>query len=188
MLSRLGMGLGVMFYCLMLVHCAEDNESETINLDNQPSPAARLADDVGGVAGTEDIQTDSTLEETIPDSEEPCSPDCEDKLCGQDGCGALCGVCDEGFACTPEFTCEEYCEPQAGNTCVGNDVYWVDGCGEQQELKETCSTGTYCSDGACFPCTPIPDLTCEAGERVQLDSCDNMIDNLGACEEGLVPE
>ena len=36
-----------------------------------------------------------------------CLPDCAGKECGDDGCGASCGACDEGFSC------------QAGNcTCV----------------------------------------------------------------------
>jgi hypothetical protein len=29
-----------------------------------------------------------------------CTPSCGGKSCGDDGCGSVCGTCDEGLACT----------------------------------------------------------------------------------------
>lgn len=35
-----------------------------------------------------------------------CVPDCEDRVCGTDGCGGTCGACDSGHVCVEEETCE----------------------------------------------------------------------------------
>lgn len=35
-----------------------------------------------------------------------CLPDCQDRDCGDDGCGGSCGDCDQGFQCTDDGQCE----------------------------------------------------------------------------------
>ncbi len=45
-----------------------------------------------------------------------CVPQCEDKECGDDGCGETCGQCPDGFECTEEFKCADKTS-QDGNTC-----------------------------------------------------------------------
>jgi hypothetical protein len=43
------------------------------------------------------------------------------------------------------------CTPQDHQTCIGNEVHWVDSCGRQGELIETCAGG--CSGDECLaPC------------------------------------
>jgi hypothetical protein len=36
----------------------------------------------------------------------PCSPDCKDKVCGDDGCSGSCGTCPEGTKCNESGKCE----------------------------------------------------------------------------------
>lgn len=75
----------------------------------------------------------------------PCEPQCEDKDCGDDGCGGLCGECtgpqdecQDGLC-----TCLPHCE---GKECGG------DGCGA--DCGE-CADGNSCNeDGLCQPQDP----------------------------------
>jgi hypothetical protein len=66
---------------------------------------------VDGSAGLSNFAGDYTL--TI---EKACVPQCEDKECGDDGCGEPCGTCPDGFECSEEFTCVDKTN-QDGNTC-----------------------------------------------------------------------
>ena len=34
-----------------------------------------------------------------------CTPSCDDKQCGDDGCGNQCGVCDAGSVCDGSSSC-----------------------------------------------------------------------------------
>jgi len=45
----------------------------------------------------------------------PCTPECENRECGSDGCGLTCGTCEEGLVCD-EPTGQ--CEAQPGNACT----------------------------------------------------------------------
>lgn len=49
--------------------------------------------------------------------DEACSPICEDKECGDDGCGDTCGDCPGGFECTTDGQCVDLTLTQ-GNSCV----------------------------------------------------------------------
>ena len=152
-------------------------ESPPIDADSSESPDDALSD--GSSPG-----------DVVGEDSGPCIPDCEGKFCGDDGCGVLCGICDEGFACTEDAQCEEVCEPQVSTTCVGNATYWVNGCGIADVLKEQCSTGTQCQDGICLPCTPQAETICEEQSIVWVDSCGNpgeVIEECGAeslCVDG----
>ena len=46
---------------------------------------------------------------------EPCTPACDGKTCGDDGCGGSCGTCDAGSTCTAGVCAEDAAIP--GNTC-----------------------------------------------------------------------
>ena len=69
-----------------------------------------------------------------------CTPNCTGKECGADGCGDVCGACDQGDTCTPQGQC--VCAPQcAGKTCGDN------GCGGS---CGSCGTGRTCdAQGQC---------------------------------------
>ena len=49
----------------------------------------------------------------------PCTPDCTDKECGDDGCFGSCGECSEGFSCLPEGTCFSCVDPYEPNNDFG---------------------------------------------------------------------
>lgn len=68
-----------------------------------------------------------------------CTPDCGDRVCGQDGCGDVCGTCDAGSlcskgACVDEASCADTCE-STGSVC--GTICGAE-CG-------TCATGSTCS-------------------------------------------
>ena len=66
-------------------------------------------------------------------------------------CGVLtnCGTCEEGYNCT-NGQCQIFCTPNLSYTCYDNDVYWYDGCGNREEIKEDCEIGEICENGICI--------------------------------------
>jgi hypothetical protein len=47
---------------------------------------------------------------------EPCTPTCEGKTCGDDGCGSTCGTCQPGYACNASQACDAD-DAVPGNVC-----------------------------------------------------------------------
>ena len=91
-------------------------------------------DDGGGSSGGDD--TVEAGEDSID-----CTPVCGDSVCGPDGCGGECGVCDAGAECDAgqcvvPVDCTAAC---AGLTCGA-----VDGCD-----CGTCGGELVCTNGAC---------------------------------------
>ena len=71
----------------------------------------------------------------------PCTPKCEDKLCGSDACGGWCGLCPEGWSCLAGT-----CAPEQGADCGGeitNLGECIDGdlwfCSLEKLYSVTCS-------------------------------------------------
>ncbi len=69
--------------------------------------------------------------EICTDGELCCLPDCDGKICGDDGCGGNCGKCEKGFECIEGFQC----------------VCGFEGCGD-----DCCGDGQACTEDGC--CTP----------------------------------
>ena len=120
----------------------------------------------------------------IPD----CQPDCDQKVCGSDGCGGTCGECNDDLECTADacsagacvnspkpFFCvvEGICVP-SGTEAPGNP------CRKCQPLSDQTAW------------TPQPDWTvcapkhlCQAGEcRCQPDDCDLLAKECGNWADG----
>jgi hypothetical protein len=98
-------------------------------------------------------------EECRGDSCPTCSPACDGKECGSDGCDGTCGSCIEENICV-EGLCEMPCDPTCGMAECGDD-----GCGGS---CGECSGQTYCNDGLCLSsCSP----QCEDRECGD-DGCD----------------
>ena len=74
-----------------------------------------------------------------------CTPTCEGKECGSDGCGGQCGSCPPGMGCNEGFECIA-CEPECGGKTCGDD-----GCGGS---CGECGAGQGCIDFQCIECTP----------------------------------
>ena len=57
-------------------------------------------------------------------------------------------------------------------SCSGGDVYWYDGCGKKEELKEDCPSSYSCSGNTCVaPCTSHASYSCYGGDVYWYDSC-----------------
>jgi hypothetical protein len=71
-------------------------------------------------------------------TQEECVPQCDGKWCGPDGCGGICGICDDGESCSEDGECVE--SDDNGEDKQGNLL-----CGD-------CPTGTLCNAvGECVP-------------------------------------
>jgi len=55
--------------------------------------------------------------------DEACTPQCDDKECGDDGCGETCGTCPGGFTCTTDGQCVDLTST-TGNSCA--DPYVIE--------------------------------------------------------------
>jgi hypothetical protein len=82
-----------------------------------------------------------------------CTPKCDGKTCGSDGCGGSCGTCgsDKPY-CNASFQCDAVCVPACGTKACGPD-----GCGG---TCGSCGAGSKCSKTAkCVPeawtCSPL---------------------------------
>ncbi len=138
---------------------------------------------------------------------EVCEADCgcsEIERCEERICTTYCGnaICEDNEGCE---TCREDCAtPQDHGICKDNEAYWVDSCGYEGELRESCTGETECFEGECrLKCgngiceededcgTCKPDCGCESFERCQagvcITFCGNEIceleENCGTCEQ-----
>ena len=110
-----------------------------------------------------------------------CTPNCEAKACGNDGCGGDCGVCAEPNhecqqdtcvcmpQCTPDTACESngcdgYCDDSCFGDCYdgGCVEYCIEsecGSGVDDVTCGACPTGYECIGGSCKICEPIPNCS-----------------------------
>ena len=94
-----------------------------------------------------------------------CTPDCEGRECGTDGCSAECGECAADAVCTTVGTC---CEPN----CAGKEC-GPDGCG-----------------GTCGQCGPVEACAqsscCETNCAGKVCGADGCAGTCGFCSQGSV--
>jgi hypothetical protein len=85
-----------------------------------------------------------------------CLPNCQDKCCGDDGCGNDCADnCVEGQACNAtSCTCEEVCVPQSCQELGKQCDFWDDGCGVDIDCGSCPSDHTCDADGICQEIPP----------------------------------
>jgi len=97
-----------------------------------------------------------------------CIPACEGRVCGDDGCGGVCGTCEGAQEACLDGAC--ICEPDCDGRSCGDD-----GCGGS---CGTCAGAQEaCVDGACV-CEPDCD-----GRLCGPDGCGG---SCGTCDDGLV--
>jgi len=135
-----------------------------------------------GVITCEDTNGDGCLEWSQPvdcasgehcvDGEcGPCTPDCEGKECGSDGCGGSCGECPPGTYCE-NFTCQPGCRDDCEwneTRCADQYSYYPCGNYDDDECldwgpRQRCPGGTLC-DEATGSCTGGCTDECFWGER-----------------------
>jgi hypothetical protein len=107
-----------------------------------------------------------------------CTPACDGKLCGDDGCGGSCGSCPPGVICMDgQCPCEADC---AGKECGPDSCGGY--CGSGDAETQGCAAGDVCANGMCEPpCVPNCD-----GKECGSDGCDG---SCGTCPcDGCDPE
>ena len=116
---------------------------------------------------------------------EACEPDCNGRICGDDGCGSQCGECDAGWTCSMEGRCDPPA-PRCGDDACNGD--------------EDCSTcpadcGSCCGDGTCADAqgetcaTCLADCACDGGARCDAEggtceACQPQCDGRACGEDG----
>ena len=132
------------------------------------SDTTQPTDTVGtDTAGTDTTGTDTTVK---PDGETPetaCTPDCDGKVCGDDGCEGTCGAC--AGTCSDDQSECIVCEPACDGKACGDD-----GCGGS---CGSCTGTDTCNAGVCEPCVPACD-----GKVCGDDGCEGSCGTCGANE------
>lgn len=122
----------------------------------------------------------TSFNEPAPDD---CTPNCQGKICGNDGCGGSCGLCAEAETCSVAGTCVPVCVPNCTTMMCGDD-----GCGGS--CGDCAAPTPLCApNGRCVDC--LPDCTgriCgDDGCGGSCGTCDQMgigftCDNAGQCQ------
>ena len=117
---------------------------------------------VADVAEPQDIpgeSADGDKSDVPPkDSDDPCKTDCSGKVCGDDGCGGVCGICEWGACVAGACSCEPDCE---GKVCG------PDGCGGScGECANDTHCGVYGSCESVNSCEEMAGSYCCADDKV----------------------
>ncbi|MBM4355182.1 MAG: hypothetical protein FJ109_15600 [Deltaproteobacteria bacterium] len=159
---------------------AADVSSDAVSADgispDSPQPDGKLLD-----TDLEPVDVDPWADIEI------CQPQCTGKQCGPNGCGTVCGYCDEGKICNDDGLCIsepgkpcaklEECYPQACDLALGvcapcsDDAQCAPAgevCDEATGMCAECGTDADCMEG--FGCQdheckqlPCPAFPCPAG-------------------------
>jgi len=94
-----------------------------------------------------------------------CSPQCDGKKCGDDGCGGSCGTCDEHYSCNNYGNCVWH--PYCGDfDCRENEGENCESC--PADCK--CDADASCIAGTCLavaaPVEPTPDPAIEEADVI----------------------
>ena len=149
------------------VACNDDNPC-TSDLCDPASGSCEYTPEADG-APCDDGKPETSLEACL-EGQCVCTPQCEGKSCGSDGCGGLCGSCASFETCSEAGLCE--CEPQCegkdcgGDGCGGFCGPFEGGCESPFDtcVSGTCSCVTSCAEvngcgedgcgGSCGTCSP----------------------------------
>jgi len=93
--------------------------------------------------------TDAGVQEvTLPKPKDGCAASCQDKVCGPDGCGSVCGFCQTGQICAQDGSkCNDFCKPKCDTKKCGDN-----GCGGSCgacEDKFHCGVDFLCHADSC---------------------------------------
>ena len=116
----------------------------------------------GGGGGDDTVVGEDTPEVPGEDTLDPgddttgCVPACGTNVCGPDGCGGECGVCDVGLDCTAGQCVEP--PPDCDVLCAGKDCGWQD----------VCNCGECGADLACIGGTCQTPMDCDVGSFTQV--------------------
>ena len=198
---------GLPLLIALLIACSGDPSGGTAPGDSDPRPLTDLntsdgSSDLGdepvegfdAVAAPEVPDTSVLPDVTGPDETtgseaggetSVCTPDCEDKQCGSDGCGGSCGDCDDGDPCNGVETCDEgSCLTGQPPDCDDGDPCTEDTCDAVGGCKHAEHSGP-CEDGN--PCTKgetCVEGQCIGGEKVECFDFNPCTDNVCSSSQG----
>jgi len=155
--------------------------------DGSPPDAVADANPPDGTTASDatdpEIPDNPAPPDVVPDG--PCEPDCDGKVCGNDGCGGICGYCPYPTVCDAAGQCAEVCVSDCEGKFCGTD-----GCGG---TCGDCPDGLECGevDGLCYEPTCVPDCTgkvcgsdgcgADCGQCASPQICQNGSCQLGPC-------
>ena len=170
--------ISLLLGCMFLAACVTEYSYQwSGEIPEEAGPVADVADeDVAVVEVTVEVET-----ETI------CTPDCDGRQCGPDGCGGDCWVfhqcpdsedclpaCDDENACNGAETCntlDGVCEQGEAVTVDDQIECTIDSCDEKTGLAVHTPDHTVCDNNkACDgveSCDPL--LNCVSGEAPEID-------------------
>ena len=103
-------------------------------------------------------------------------PDCENKECGPDGAGGICGDCDDSNACTTESCIEGSCQTSLID-CNDNSACTIESCEPEQGCmydEVDCNDVDLCTEDSCDAdkgCVHQP-IDCNDNSACTTESCD----------------
>ena len=171
------------FFLLAGACDSAEGASEATNLLDSTSDNTDAASQSGG-ENLSDEEGPGAEGSTAPEGDSACTPSCQGKTCGDDGCGSSCGACSAGQVCsaTGQCTgvdeCTQSCESEgwACGTLCGEYCGMCEGASSCQEGACVCTAscvGVECGDdgcgGTCGTCTE--GRTCSAGKCEEATTC-----------------
>ena len=110
----------------------------------------------------------------------PCLPECGSKECGDNGCGGVCGECEQTEECDQGIcTCVPDC---SSRQCGLDPVCGTQSCGECQGQTEYCNQGECTDDCLLQECGNSPNVGLNCGTcNGSTDYCDN-----GTCRDACI--
>ncbi len=183
---------------LIVGSCSSGSKGPVIEADLAADVASDVATADGVPLPPDSLGPDGATPDSLPGDVQPqdidpwadadiCQAQCTGKQCGPNGCGGVCGLCDEGKICNddglcinePGKTCTklEECYPQACDLALGVCADCTDDaqcapagevCDEGSGICAECGTDEDCEEGfGCkeHACTqlPCPESPCAPG-------------------------
>jgi len=93
-----------------------------------------------------------------------CTPDCNGKVCGDDGCGGTCGTCNAGETCNANGQCQASSQPNPGE--LGGSCDQNTPCVDQDAMCLTASGVSSCYQS----CNGANDTSCRQDGAVCMDT------------------
>jgi hypothetical protein len=86
-------------------------------------------------------EADSSVPGDLPDCAGGCTPDCDNKTCGDDGCGDICGTCGEDAPVCQSGTCiSDFCQAYVDQCVPPGDPEGMASCQDLCEQKKIMTT------------------------------------------------
>ncbi len=194
--SKFSFAVGLALCALLFsAGCGDDPGSRKPDADAGPSDVSDVGDvggDVGDTGDTGDVGVEDCVSPRFECGESCCTPpeicvggatcctpQCEGRQCGSDGCGGECGTCTGGLFCNEESgQCQEQCVESNLAFCKRLKIACGRGVGEDlcglprdTECPNTCGPHDICSEQGTCVCVgqPESELCALAKDRLAVE-------------------